>query len=46
MFFRHRGFSQVEVLVVMAIILLILGFLLPSACLLVRAVKSLGLPHH
>ena len=42
---RNRGLSLVELLVVMAIMLLMLGILLPAAHKLVEAVHALG-PHH
>lgn len=43
---RNHGLSMVEILVVMAIMLLMLGILLPAAHKLVKAVDALGLPHH
>ncbi|MGD0463593.1 MAG: prepilin-type N-terminal cleavage/methylation domain-containing protein [Tepidisphaeraceae bacterium] len=42
---KHRGISLIELLFVMAIMLLMLGILLPAAHKLVEAVHALG-PHH
>jgi len=39
---RYLGVTLVEVVVVMALIMLLVGLLLPTALLLVKAVKSLG----
>lgn len=43
-----HGISLVELLVVLAIVMLLLGILVPTIVLLVRAVRALGmpLPHH
>jgi len=38
---RCLGFTLIELLVVIAIIMLMVGFLLPAACMLVRAAKAL-----
>jgi prepilin-type N-terminal cleavage/methylation domain-containing protein len=44
---RNRGLSLVEILVVVALMLLMMGILLPAAHKLVVAVHALGpQPHH